>query len=231
MQIIEKKPQIDVVLKAHRRAKRHKIKQTDGYTNALKIYMPSNYKIKKVLSILTVTTLFILCLGSILASANPNISKPKGVTTYNPHVGDTYEVGADDHYITLTNYANAKNPTYEQLLNFIIKDTTDEKPYTDACVCADFAETLHNNAEKAGIKCAWVGCDFKEGGDDHAFNEFETTDKGIVFIDCTGDTKLSGNMDTVANVKIGKLLTEKYLFRNDRTLKPMGSIKSINIYW
>ena len=52
-------------------------------------------------------------------------------------------------------------------------------------VCSGFSQDLHNNAEKAGIKCAWVGCEFTQG-EGHAFNEIQTTDKGIVYIDCTG---------------------------------------------
>jgi hypothetical protein len=52
-------------------------------------------------------------------------------------------------------------------------------------VCADFAEMLHNNAEKAGWRAAWVGIDLagSEGG--HALNAFQTTDEGLVYADCT----------------------------------------------
>jgi hypothetical protein len=156
---------------------------------------------------------------------------PKGITIVHPHEGNDYEQGGDDHYITLKNYANAKNPTYSKLLKFLKADKTDEKPYTDTYVCADFAESLHNNAEKAGIRCAWVGCDFKEGGDGHAFNAFKTTDKGTVFIDCTGDTEPTKYEDAIANVKVGKLYTQKYLFKKDSSPEPMGIVKDIEFYW
>ena len=168
-----------------------------------------------------------LCSGCILASASSNAN---GITIVHPHEGKYYECGGDDHYITLSNYANAKNPTYAQLLSFLKKDKTDEKKYTDTYVCADFAEKLHNNAEKKGIKCAWVGCDFKEGGDGHAFNLFKTADKGTVFIDCTGDDG-SKYEDAIVNVKVGKLLTEKYLFKKDSSPEPMGIVKHIDIFW
>jgi hypothetical protein len=156
----------------------------------------------------------------------------KGITIVHPHEGNYYETGADDHYITLKNYATARNPTYSYLLKFLIADKTDERPYTDTYVCADFAETLHNNAEKAGIKCAWVGIDFKEGGYGHAINCFDTTDKGRVFIDCTNEySVLTKYEDTIANVKVGKLYTEKYLFKKESNPEPMGIVKSIDIFW
>ncbi len=53
-------------------------------------------------------------------------------------------------------------------------------------VCADFAEDVHNNAEAKGIRAAWVGIEFREAGDGHALNAFETTDRGLVYVDCTG---------------------------------------------
>ncbi|OEU41668.1 hypothetical protein BGV40_13720 [Methanosarcina sp. Ant1] len=85
----------------------------------------------------------------------------------------------------MTNYENATNPTYNQVLTFVKADKTDEKAYTSSYVCSGFSQDLHNNAEKAGIKCTWVGCEFTQG-EGHAFNEIQTTDKGIVYIDCTG---------------------------------------------
>lgn len=178
--------------------------------------------------LLTALALFVLYTGCALVSANSNMLL-KSVTINHPQDGDDYKCGGDGHCKTLTNYANAQNPTYTQLLTFLKVDWTDEKLYTDNFVCADFAETLHNNAEKNGIKCAWVGCDFKGGGDGHAFNMFETTDKGKIFIDDTGDNGVAKYEDAIMNVKVGKLLTEKYLFKTG-SIDSMGVIKSIEIY-
>jgi len=77
---------------------------------------------------------------------------------------------------------------------FIEADTTDTKGYVEegfrdwyqAHVCADFAEEVHNNAEAAGIRAAWVGIDIEGDEEGHALNAFETTDRGLVYIDCTG---------------------------------------------
>ncbi len=100
-------------------------------------------------------------------------------------------VGADGKPIELIPNPNATNPTYAELVAFINEDTTDSKPYlkgetTLARVCADFAEDVHNNAETKGIRAAWVSIDFIGGGDGHAINAFETTDRGLVYVDCTG---------------------------------------------
>ena len=99
-------------------------------------------------------------------------------------------VGADGKPIELINDPNATNTTYAELVAFIMEDTSDSKVYGEgvilARVCADFAEDVHNNAEAQGIRAAWVSIEFRGGGDGHALNAFETTDRGLVYIDCTG---------------------------------------------
>ena len=87
--------------------------------------------------------------------------------------------------VCLVNYKNATDPTWDELMSFLKRDDTDEQPYIeDSFVCADFAEMLHNNAEASGIKAAYVGVDFIVG-EGHAINTFNTTDKGLVYVDCT----------------------------------------------
>ena len=141
-------------------------------------------------------------------------------------------VGGDGEPVELINNPDATNPTYAQLVAFIEADTTDTKGYVEegfrdwykAHVCADFAEDVHNNAEAAGIRAAWVSIDFEGNDEGHALNAFETTDRGLVYIDCTGGNpgglgaaiteklKQYGHApppkptswDTVAYVEIGK---------------------------
>lgn len=107
------------------------------------------------------------------------------------HTNGAIECGGDGEPIVLVNNPHATNPTYAELVAFIVEDTTNTNEYVkggpEAYVCADFAEEVHNNAEAAGIRAAWVGVSFTDG-QPHALNAFETTDKGIVYIDCTGET-------------------------------------------
>ena len=123
------------------------------------------------------------------------------------------ECGGDGKAIILDNQPDATNPTFDELIAFIKNDPTDTRDYIadgpNAYVCADFAEEVHNNAERNGIRAAWVGITFENTREGHAINVFETTDKGLVFIDCTsggktqsGDT-VTASWDTIAYVRIG----------------------------
>ena len=94
---------------------------------------------------------------------------------------------ASGSQVCLVNYKNATYPTWDELIAFLHSDDTDEQPYlNDSFVCADFAEMLHNNAEVSGIKAAYVGVEFVEG-EGHALTAFNTTDKGLVYVDCTSE--------------------------------------------
>ncbi len=88
----------------------------------------------------------------------------------------------------LVNNPNAKDPTWQELKTFIIvTDDTDRLTYVNpSFTCSDFAEQVHDNAEKAGIKAALVLIKFNDSATGHALNVFNTTDMGLVYIDCTG---------------------------------------------
>ena len=111
--------------------------------------------------------------------------------------------------VRLINNPSATDPTFGQLLKFIASDITDEHPYVEGeYMCADFAETLHNNAEQEGIRAAWVGIDFEGESVGHALNAFYTLGTGLFFVDCTGGGFEvfipSSKYDTIAYVRIGE---------------------------
>ena len=117
------------------------------------------------------------------------------------------ECGADGEAIILTNNATAVDPTFNELVAFILADATDKRGYVPgAFVCADFAEAVHNNAEAAGIRAGWVSLTFEGTEDGHALNVFETSDKGLVYIDCTnsGSGDAARSWDSVAYIETGK---------------------------
>jgi len=101
------------------------------------------------------------------------------------------ECGADGEPIELINNPDATDPTYAGLVVFIKEDSTDKHLYSYDYVCSDFAEAVHNNAEAAGIRAAWVAIDLEGEVEGHACNAFETTDRGLVYIDCTGEGPLN----------------------------------------
>lgn len=141
------------------------------------------------------------------------------------------EVGGDGEPIELINNPDAANPTYDELVAFIMWDTTDTNSPIEkgpgAYVCADFAEDVHNNAEAAGIRAAWVGVDFEgeEYAAGHALNAFETADGGLVYIDCT-------EVDCIAYVEEGK--EYKWIIIGGKEwvgYVPPGIVENIYIFW
>ncbi len=135
------------------------------------------------------------------------------------------ECGGDGQAIILTNNVTAADPTFDELVAFIKADITDTKKYIatgpGAFVCADFAEAVHNNAEAAGLRAAWVSLTFEGTKEGHALDAFETSDRGLVYIDCTnsGTTNSQGKgpqtWDAIAYIEKGKkygvLLVERVL--------------------
>ena len=117
------------------------------------------------------------------AASEPYVMAPPEFQYY----GNPPHVKRQGEHIYLINNANAGNVSFKTLKAFIISDQTDKDLYIPSIqMCGYFAETLHNNAERAGIRAAVVIVEFEAGLAPHALNAFETTDRGLVYIDCTG---------------------------------------------
>jgi hypothetical protein len=154
------------------------------------------------------------------------ISENSEVTRVKLCRDDTCIVGGAGETLYLKNYQNAKNPTYKQLITFLKADKTDELPYRSSFVCSDYAVRVHDNAEAAGIKMGWVASDSAN----HAWNVVETTDKGIVYIDCTGQSGGSKYEDKIVYVEEGEPLRERYLFK-DGGFTMAGDVDKLIVYW
>ena len=118
------------------------------------------------------------------------ISNERGIEIYSgvqpPYLRTKIVDAGDVGNVHLVTNPGAKNPTWQQLKDFIHQDKTDEDTY-NAVVnpCGAFAETIYNNAEANGIRAAFVAIDLKNSTMGHACNAFETTDMGMVYVDCT----------------------------------------------
>jgi hypothetical protein len=153
--------------------------------------------------------------------------------------GDVHPtVGPDGQPITLVGNPAAVDPTFAQLESFLLADKTDQNTYVPGTyVCANYARDVYNNAEKAGIRAAFVGVEFTGNSEGHALNAFVTTDKGLVFIDCTGLEALQAgpaNNDKIVNVKIGIDYQPVGLFPvNGQTVKfpDGGIIADVQLDW
>jgi len=192
---------------------------------------------KLALAGLTIGVVSLVHYGVIMAQ--PGVAAENPSYIYN--VDGFRELGGNRRPIGLINNPSAKNPSWKDLMAFIRSDTTDSKSYIDtfywSYVCADYARDVHNNAEAAGIKAAWVGIDFEGGGPGHALNAFDTADKGLVFVDCT-------QWDTIAYVKTGKelghldlfwALSPEYSYYEQNAYlsatQPMGVVNDMQIHW
>lgn len=134
----------------------------------------------------------------------------------------------------LVNNESASDPTWAELLDFLLEDKTDENTYTSVVYdCGCFARDVHNNAERAGIRAAYVYIYLSATR--HAFNAFKTTDKGLVFIDCTGsrESEPSRCYDKIVDVQLGGNYARRYLFpEGDWDTRPQwGTIRELMICW
>ena len=120
---------------------------------------------------------------------------------YEQKLIEEFEKGRLEGYETaLTREGSLRNPTYEELRDFLAQDKTNLNAYIpEKYVCVDFAADLNNNAEAAGIRTgyAWLVYKYINGGKWANFvNTFQTTDKGLIFIDPQTDREV--------NIEIGK---------------------------
>lgn len=190
----------------------------------------------------------------VLQPVSPPIKYHSSNTSYPGE--SSHFVGADGHTITLVNNESAVDPSYEQLVEFIKRDKTNEIPYNKTSfVCSDAAERVHNNAETFGFRCAWVYINFENENATinpatnalvvgHACNLFNITDKGLVAIDCTGGSRpadaaasvdLSMWDNEVPLVKGGEYIPKLlYSFPGSDNMKPfssMGTIADFYVFW
>lgn len=109
--------------------------------------------------------------------------------------------------VVLRNNPNAKDVPLQQVLEFVKANQVNTQPYqTGTFVCTEFAVTLHDAAEAAGIRCGIVGVRFQRGAG-HALNVFKTTDKGLVYVDCTSAPHPGRDperFDTIGYLRIGQ---------------------------
>jgi hypothetical protein len=166
--------------------------------------------------------------GDICAESDATeIPEPEEISRgYNPSDSNTYWTGADGRLIMLYNNESAADVTYQEVIDFILRDETDKHPYTLRYQCGDFAEDVHNNAESEGIRCGWVSLE----GIDHACNVFDTTDLGRVFIDCTHGDGV-GSWDAVVNVHAGEQYIPTSLISDGYTYESMGKVTGHRVYW
>ena len=142
-------------------------------------------------------------------------------------------------YGTLESHVDLKN------IQNIIDGTVKPK---NPDICADFAERLHNDAEMAGIRCAYVSLEMTcytdpanlgiPSNSGHACNAFQTTDRGLVYIDDTGwlatQPHPSRAIKTVNTISVGQVYAPLGLFSEEgwqNVSESMGTVTDIQVIW
>lgn len=106
--------------------------------------------------------------------------------------------------------------TWMELVKFIEDDHTNWNPYDPVHYdCLDYSVDLVASARKQNIKAWVILVEFYDQSVGHAFVGFETSDRGVVFVEPQGD-------NTYTNPKVGQNLCDDW-----GVYACMGKIKSI----
>jgi hypothetical protein len=129
-------------------------------------------------------------------------------------------------------YGSAESHVDLASVKAIIEGTVGPNPPR---ICVDFAENLHNSAEMAGIRCGFVSIDLSGSSSGHALNVFETTDRGLVYVDDTGVSNPGpSSCDKTVDLKLGREYIPKSLFPEvgwASAWDNMGAVTGIYTTW
>ena len=189
-----------------------------------------------ILAILLLVAIGIICNKSITYSER----NPNWVWINGHPLNDAVGVP-----IVLSHNPQARDPSWEELQTFLKSDTTNELYYNqNSFVCTSFAEILQNNAEAAGIRAAFVFIYFKQGICSlpnqtgcsmacvftlHACNAFQTTDRGLIYIDDTGTVDGQG-VDCTVNISVGQNYARTPIFSNVSVCL-MKEVSNFSVFW
>ena len=121
--------------------------------------------------------------------------------------------GSNNEPVNITNNHYAVDVSYDEVISFIKADKTDEHQYVrDNFMCGEFATMVHNNAERSGIRAHVVVVIYNDEDASHMINAFNTTDKGMIFIDCTGTTLGNTHMDKEVTLNENENAVEKSVY-------------------
>ena len=149
----------------------------------------------------------------------------------NVRFSDMQFVNGDDSNTTLKNNITSVDPTYNELVDFLKTDQTDQIPFVDSkFVCGDYARVLHDNAERSGWRCGYVIIAY-DSHEEHACNVFNTPDKGIVYIDDAGVEEPTNNWDAEVSLTVGEDYQPVPLFTPEYERANWGKVKGFLSFW
>lgn len=147
------------------------------------------------------------------------------------------KTAADENrrWIDLKTNPNAANPTWQELLDFLRTCQVDQIPFNPPSFsCADYAEALYNDSEAAGIRTAFVAVHFYDSSIGHSLNAYQTTDRGLVFIDATQTTTFQSEYKIV-DLKVGKAYLPRGPLPGEQRIymnwEKYGKVKDFFVIW
>jgi len=160
-------------------------------------YPPEYHEYMIRVALLTVMCVFLLPLfsaGLSIDASYPPVSYITGDTsTEGSATFGSISTSSDDEIPTIPS-VTLRDPSFQELKDFMLADTTSRKKFRlYEYECRHFAFEVNNNAEAAGLRCGIALICYERG--QHAVVVFETTDRGILFIE--------PQTDAVINPKIG----------------------------
>jgi hypothetical protein len=139
-----------------------------------------------------------------------------------------YLRGADDGLIELIDGATPHDPTWSELRDFLKVDQNDMVPENKkSWKSQDCAEQVHNAAEAKGVRAGFVLLNL--GGDPYFCNAFNTSDVGLVYIDCMA-TENGGPADKRVWINKGQAYAPTLIFSSD-PWPEMGIVVAFRVRW
>ena len=188
-----------------------------------------------LMGILSLFVLVIICSAGVgLAVLSDINSDPCSDGIYSNYSKD-FVRGGDGFLIILANNENATDPTFNELMDFISFDGVDGIAHIkNGFVSTDYAELVHNNAERKNIKAAYILVN--DGvSPEYALNGFNIVDYGFVYIDCVGhhreDKSFGVPMDKFVTLEVGKIPEYEFIFTMNTIESPLEEIVSMEVIW
>lgn len=114
----------------------------------------------------------------------------------------------EDIKLLLKNVSKAKeselrNPAWNELKVFLELDDTNKIVYNESFDCTGFAVELFKRARDNGLRAGFVEVNYGDNVTGHILNVFQTVDKGMIFVDDTGNENGTGK-DAIAYIEVEK---------------------------
>ncbi len=193
--------------------------------NTKQLIITSIFLISIILCFIQISTTFIEIRKSnqMVLSKMDNLKELKKEINYTEKkIKNTYN---QTILIKQKNKTNLYDPSYEEAYNFVNEDKTELNEYDPKYYnCDHFSKDFNNNAERKGVRCAFVVLNMIGDASPHAIVAFKTTDKGTIYFEPQTDERVIP--------EIGKDYWKECIISENTDNYPEGNIiTEVVLYW